>query len=39
MGIVMCMAKRESAHIHDSALTTSNQTDCVSNIAIERKML
>ncbi len=36
MGIVMCMAKRESAHIH-SAPTTTNQTGCVSNMAIERK--
>ena len=36
MGIVMCMVRRESAHIH-SAPTTSNQTACVSIMAIERK--
>jgi hypothetical protein len=35
MGIVICMAKRESAHIH-TAPTTSNHTASVSNMAIKR---
>jgi hypothetical protein len=35
MGIIICMAKRESAHIH-SAPTMSNHTAAVSNVAIKR---
>ncbi len=36
LGIVICMAKRESANI-PSVLTTSNPTASVSNTAIKRK--
>ncbi len=36
MGIVICMAKRESANIH-SVPTTSNPMASVSNTAIKRK--